>query len=422
MAANENQIDPAFKFLFQTTGSGESLRLDIPKRYLIFTGGRGSMKSHSLATWVCWNTTFPYKQRTLYSRYTLTSAEISIIPEFLEKVEMLGMGPMVHSTSKKVVNTITGSDILFRGIKTSSGNQTAKLKSIPGLNVFVVDEAEEFESEKDFDTIDESIRAADVPNIIILILNPSNTEHWIYKRFFEGWTKYINIDGFQIPMSTHPEVIHTHTTYLDNLKNLSQSFIDKAHTLKQLNPKKYAHRFLGKWLEQAEGVVYENWKEGEFDESLPYCFALDYGYFPDPLALVKVAVDKKRKLIYVKEYCYQTKLSTEDIHALIDRSIERRNDLIIADTNEKATTASLKKRFNVKSAMKGKGSVGDGIRDIQDYMIIVDPESHNIKKELNNYAWNDKKAGIPIDDYNHALDAMRYGFKKMTKKNRGVRA
>ena len=42
------------------------------------------------------------------------------------------------------------------------------------------------------------------------------------------------------------------------------------------------------------------------------------------------------------------------------------------------------------------------------YKLVVTPRSFNVKKELKNYAWNDKKAGIPIDNYNHAIDAIRY--------------
>jgi len=45
-----------------------------------------------------------------------------------------------------------------------------------------------------------------------------------------------------------------------------------------------------------------------------------------------------------------------------------------------------------------------------EYQIVITPESHNIKKEFKNYCWSDKKAGIPIDKYNHGIDAVRYAF------------
>ena len=46
----------------------------------------------------------------------------------------------------------------------------------------------------------------------------------------------------------------------------------------------------------------------------------------------------------------------------------------------------------------------------QDYKIVITPTSSNIRKELSNYVWNDKKAGIPVDAFNHLIDAIRYAF------------
>ena len=80
----------------------------------------------------------------------MVSASISIIPEFIEKTEIDGTSHFFHTTKTDVVNKATGSHVMFRGIKTSSGNQTAKLKSIYGITTFIVDEAEEWVSEREF--------------------------------------------------------------------------------------------------------------------------------------------------------------------------------------------------------------------------------------------------------------------------------
>lgn len=366
------------------------------------------MKSFSVALWACWNTLFP-AQRALYTRYTLTSAEISIIPEFQEKIQMLGIAPLFHANKARVVNRKTGSDILFSGIKTSTGNQTAKLKSIPGLNIFIVDEAEEFTSETDFDTIDESIRVKEADNRVIIIMNPTTEEHWVYKRFILGHEKYVEIDGHKVAISTHPDVYHIHTTYLDNLKNLSESFLEQARKIRIDNPLKYARRYIGAWQNRAEGAIYENWTEGEFDDSLPFIYGFDEGYYPDPSALVKVAVDNRRKLIYLKEMFYEQRLATPMI-------IERLKlhcafwDMIIADEKGRLIYEIKDAGFNIEKAFKYPGSVKDGIMKIEDYQIVVDPGSYNLKIELRNYVWNDKRASIPADGYDHAMDAFRYAF------------
>ena len=155
----------------------------------------------------------------------MESAEISIIPEFEDKVDLLGYADDFKRKADIVTNPSKNSCVIFRGVKTSAGNQTAKLKSIPDLNVFVVEEGEEFQSEKDFNTIDGSVSAIGVPNIIIIIMNPTDDQHWIWPRWFEKSHRYIEIDGHQIPISTHPQVTHIHTTFWDNIENISPEYV-----------------------------------------------------------------------------------------------------------------------------------------------------------------------------------------------------
>ena len=111
-------------------------------RYKHMAGGRGSGKSHCLATYLL-NKTYNEHEVILYTRWTMTSAKDSIIPEFLEKIELLNVEKDFNVTNEQIINVHTGSKILFKGINTSAGNQTAKLKSINGLTCFVLDEAEE---------------------------------------------------------------------------------------------------------------------------------------------------------------------------------------------------------------------------------------------------------------------------------------
>jgi phage terminase large subunit len=419
--SNDIYINPAYGRLFSP---------DILPRYVLFTGGRGSSKSFTVSTFLCDALRRYQNWKALFTRYTLTSAEISIIPEFSEKLDLIGVRDQCHVTKKTIEHKKTGSSIIFSGIKTSTGNQTAKLKSIPGLNVFVIDEGEEFVSEKDFNIIDDSIRVEGVPNLVVIIMNPQTVTHWIWDKWIKDSHKMVTVDGVQIPISTHPDILHIHTTYLDNVSNLAESYLSKIRKLREdsIDPKtghpkkdsKYAHRFLGAWLTMAEGAIFKNWKEGEFDETLPYCFAMDEGFFPDPLTLAKIAVDKRRKLIYLKELEYKTELSTEEVKALFEREVKSKRELIVADDKGRLIGDLSKDKWNIRKAVKWPGSVKDQIRDIQDYTIIVTPESYNAKMELNNYVWNDKKASIPIDAFNHLLDPLRYGFGKLVGKRTGV--
>ena len=368
------------------------------KRYFLITGGRGSSKSFSVSDFLL-RLTYESEQVVLFTRWTLTSAEISIIPEFTEKMDINNAHADFDTSRGIVENKITGSKIIFRGIKTSSGNQTANLKSIKGVTTWVLDEAEELVEEGIFDKIDDSIRHKSVQNRVIIILNPVTDAHWIYKRFFESGLR--------------DDTEYIHTTYLDNIENLNKSFIQKAESIKISNPIKYKHTYLGEWLDKAEGVVFDNWEVGEFDSSLPYLFGQDYGFSIDPTTLIRVAIDEGKKIIYCKEEYYLQGLSTGQIDELNKKYAY--SYIIVADSAEPRLIDELKKLGNkMIEAHKGQGSVSAGLLAMLDYKLIIEKESVNLQKELRNYIWIDKGSKLVCDEYNHAIDAIRYAFTYMT--------
>lgn len=377
-------------------------------RYFVCTGGRGSGKSFSVNLF---NTqlTFQEKQRILFTRYTMTSARISIIPEFTEKIDVLNANDYFDVKQSEIENTANGSTVIFKGIKTGSGEQTANLKSLQGITTWVLDEAEELHDESLFDKIDLSIRTKGVQNRVIIILNPATKEHWIYKRFFELAGVAPGFNGVK------DDVTYIHTTYLDNIDNLDESFLKRVEQIKTQHPKKYNHQILGGWLEKSEGVIFENWRLGAFVDTGQTIFGQDYGFYPDPTTLIQISVDKKRKLIYVKE-CYSgNKHTTEEIVEL--NKLHCGRTLIIADSAEPRLINDIRRSgVNIRGAEKGPGSIAAGIKLLLEYELIIDPESTEIVKELNNYAYSDKKTKLAIDDWNHRIDPLRYAADFILKK------
>jgi phage terminase large subunit-like protein len=217
------------------------LFLETPEsRYYFITGGRGSGKSWTLALFLL-NLTYESGHVILFTRWTLTSAFISIIPEFIDKIGLMGKDADFEITQSEIINRLTGSKIIFRGIKTSQGTATANLKSIAGVTTWVLDEAEELTDEDVFDRIDLSIRSKERDNRVILVMNPSFKSHWIYKRWIE---------------KSKQECTYIHTTYLDNINNLSGSFVEQAERVRVENYPRFEHLFLGKWLDDAEGLLW----------------------------------------------------------------------------------------------------------------------------------------------------------------------
>lgn len=376
------------------------LVFDNTSRYYIVTGGRGSGKSFAISTLLCLLTQ-EEGHTVLFTRYTLRAASISIIPEFVDKIERLGMETLFTITKDEIINISTGSKILFRGIKTSSGNQVANLKSLQGVTTWVLDEAEELVDESIFDTIDLSVRQKGIQNRVIMIMNPTTKEHFIYQRFFEA--KGVQ-EGSNI---TKGDTTYIHTTYLDNLDNLSESYLAQIEDIKLRRPKKFKHQILGGWLDKAEGVIFENWTIGEFKHVTKSVFGQDFGFSVDPTTLVETNIDKTNKKIYLKLHYYKPSLTTTQIAELNNRIAK--DSLIIADSAEPRLISELmSKGNNILPTIKGQGSVTYGIGMMQDFDLIVDPESTELIKELNNYCWLEKKSSTPVDDFNHAIDAIRY--------------
>ncbi len=379
-------------------------------RYFVVTGGRGSGKSFSINSFLL-ALTYEVGHVILFTRYTLTSAHVSIIPEFIEKIDIIERYSDFHITKDEIINKKTGSKIIFKGIKTSSGTQTANLKSLAGVTTWVLDEAEELTDEETFDKIDFSIRNKIKDNRVILILNPATKEHFIYQKFFEG--KGIEPGTNAIK----DDVTYIHTTYLDNIENLSKSFLDQINDIKERRPEKYKHTILGGWLDKAEGVIYNNWRVGEFNNDNGSVFGQDYGFSNDPTTLVETSIDKGKKLIYVKLHIYQTQLVTTELARLNNHFTK--GGLIVGDNAEPRLIAELKHQGNnVVPCVKHK--ITEGIEMLRDFEMIIEENSIDLIKELNNYSWLERKSQTPIDKYNHALDALRYAVSyQLSNPNKG---
>ena len=380
-------------------------------RYFVITGGRGSGKSFAITTFLAF-LTFEQGHKILFTRYTMISAANSIIPEFLEKLQLYDILDHFRITKDEILNISTGSSILFKGIRTSAGNQTAALKSISGITTWVLDEAEELIKEEDFDKIDQSVRSKSKPNRVIMVLNPATKEHWLYQRFFAAKGVNAGHNGWK------DNVTYIHTTFKDNIDNLSESFLLQLEDIRRRRPDRYNHQILGGWLDKAEGVVFSNWKIGPFNDNADYIFGQDFGFSVDPTTLIKVAINKDRKLMWIKTMYAKPGLSTKEIGELNRRYAGE--DLIICDNAEPRLISELQEYCNLKPTIKRSGSILTGIALVQDYDLVIDADSVELIKELNNYVWHERNER-PVDKWNHQLDALRYSAQYfLANANKGV--
>lgn len=379
------------------------------KFIVLVTGGRGSGKSFEVARYLE-RLTFEKNRKILFTRYTLVSASKSIIPEVEDKIERDGTSEYFKVTKDRIINKYTGSELMFMGILASSGNQTAKLKSIQGVSVFVCDEAEEWRSEEDYDKMVLSIRTKGIQNMVIVVMNPASTSHFIYQKYIKDTHRIEYIDGVPVQISTHPNVLHIHTTYLDNLEYLSKEFLQEVEDIKLNNPSKYERVVIGRWADMNDGAIFKNYSTIDAIPSyVGNCsVALDFGYTNDPTAGVLCAVHGNT--LYLDEICYATHMGSRDIiktlrpYSALDITADSADPRLIDELRAGG--------LRVSPVRKGAGSIIAGINKMLDMNIVVTSRSKNIIYELDNYCWAKDKEGNyinePIDENNHAMDAVRY--------------
>ena len=203
------------------------------KRYVYVKGGRGSGKSFAVSDYAL-RLTYDSNRVVLFMRYTMVAASISIVPEFTSQMERQECRGDFDIKGSEIINIHTGSKIIFKGVKTSSLNQTANLKSIEGLTDAIYDEFEEHPDQDSFDKLDESIRSVGASNKLVLVSNALHLHSWQSKQFFEQQGLYFDMTD------------RIHTTFEHNYENLSESWHKKRLIVKNKYPKKYDKDYLGK--------------------------------------------------------------------------------------------------------------------------------------------------------------------------------
>lgn len=389
---------------------------DLRTRYAVITGGRGSGKSFAVASLLIALTDSPrYAGKTiLFTRYTLTNAETSIIPEFVDKIERGNMERDFARSGNCITNTRTGCNIIFKGIKTSSGVNTAALKSIPNLVLWVNDESEELTDEVTFDTIDLSIRDRDVPCQVWLVLNPADISHFIYRRFFAAYGVAGGWNGVR------DDVTYIHTDYHDNADNLPPDYIDKAERLRRTDPSKYAHIWLGEWAMNRDGLIYPDWEPiaaDEWPDGLPQWYGLDWGY-TDPTAVVRECYDPVTGTLYVRELAAMHGSIPADVAPVIIADAQaigyRPGDcLIYCDSANPAGRDELRRLFSLNALDADKRDKNYQISWMRGFRVKYIGDG--IAREVKLYSYQPSKydrsifTSTPQDGNDHFMDAARYG-------------
>ncbi|ELC8455782.1 PBSX family phage terminase large subunit [Clostridium perfringens] len=400
-------------------GKGYKTFWNFKGRYRVIKGGRGSKKSTTTAQWIIYNMMKYPKANTLVIRRVFNTHKDSTYTQLKWAANNLGVSHLWHFSKSPLEATYipTGQKILFRGL-----DDPMSITSITVEYGYLCwawfEEAFQVMNEDDFNKVDMSIRGELPPGYfkqITLSFNPWSEKHWLKKRFFD--------------VENDSNILAITTNYKCN-EWLGPDDRALFEQMKKNNPRRYKIEGLGEWG-IAEGLVYDNFYIQEFNieeiskrPGIESIFGLDFGYTNDPTAFIGCLVDEKTKELFIFDEHYQKAMSNTDIVNMIKYKGYSK-ETIIADSAEPKSIDDIKRKGvkRIKAAAKGRDSILNGIQNIQDYKIYVLPKCENTIVELNNYVWDVKEGQIlnkPIDDYNHLMDALRYAFEKIKRKNKAM--
>ena len=397
----------------KAVGKGYKDFIMCKKRYRVVKGSRGSKKSTTTAQDIILKMTMYPLANTLVIRKTFNSHKDSTWTQLKWAAKNLGLEDDWNFSKSPLEATrkSTGQKILFRGL-----DDPMSITSITVEHGYLCwawfEEAFQVMNEDDFNKVDMSIRGQ-LPDgyykQITITFNPWSEKHWLKKRFFD---------------TNDPNILALTTTYECN-EWLGPDDRALFEQMKINNPRRYNIEGLGNWG-IAEGLVYENFIEQEFDymdiskrAGAKTVFGLDFGYTNDPTAFVAAIVDQENKELYIFDEHYQKAMTNEDIANMIKYKGYSK-ETITADSAEPKSIDDIKSKgiYRIKAAKKGKDSILNGIQNIQDYKIIIHPKCENFLIEINNYVWSNKNGVVinkPIDDFNHLQDALRYAMEGIKK-------
>lgn len=423
-------------------GGGYDDFIRTKKFYRVCRGSKGSKKSRTTALDIILKMTKYPLANTLVIRKVFGTLQDSCYTDLLWAIDRTKLTqywkPSVNPL--KITNTQTGQVILFRGM-----DDALKLASITVRKGYLcwvwIEEAYEITNEDEFDKLAMSIRGLLPPESglwkqITLTFNPWSEHTWLKRRFWDA------------PLEREKDRIFTKVTTFRCNEWLGPDDIARYEDMYVRNPRAARVYCDGEWG-IAEGLIYEDWTEEAFDPweimgnpNVKPVFGLDFGYRVSYNAFVAALIDLNRRVIWVYDEMYEKGMSNIDIAKKLTMMGYAKEE-IWADSAEPKSIFELRNGFTeetveqdgvvtlehwqlprIREALKGPDSVMNGIQNIQSFHIIVHPTCRNFIIELNNYCYevdkDGKRTGRPVKDFDHLMDALRYGCARYFIKGRGL--
>lgn len=377
-----------------------------------FSGGRGSGKSSTVSIIVPLLLVSNPGTHALVLRKVANTIRDSVYAQYIWAIGELGMAAYWEAkvSPMELIYKPTGQKIMFRG-----ADDPMKIKSIKVPFGYI--------AVTHFEEKDQFAGRAEIRTIL--------------QSTMRGGSKYWNFESYNPPISrdnwANKDSLEERTdrlchksTYLQAPPEwLGEQFLAEAEHLKATDERAYQHEYLGIPVGTG-GNVFDNLELREItDEEMSHFDhiyqGVDYGWFPDPFAFIRLHYDRARETIYLMDEIYQNKLTNEASGNII---IQRgyKDAYITCDSAEPKSVADYRAMgLPAKAAVKGPGSVDYGMKWLQRRKIVIDRKrTPNAYNEFVNYEYDRNKDGDIISGYpdenNHLIDAARYAVERISRR------
>lgn len=396
-----DMIPDAFHWVIRDIRNHKHLEYD-------FTGGRGSTKSSNVAQIIIELMKNNHNIHAVVCRQVGNTIKDSVYAKIKWAIGMQEVEEEFDSKLSPLEITLkaTGQKIYFRG-----ADDPDKIKSINPefgyIGILWFEELDQFKGPAEVRKIEQSaIRGGDIAWIFKTFNPPKSANNWA--------NEYIN-------EPKESRIVHK-STYQDVPPEwLGKPFIEEAEHLKEINPEAYEHEYGGvangnggNVFEYLEFRTITDEEIATFDRIYQ---GVDWGWYPDIYAFKRLYVDEARKKIYhIAEHCGHKWKNSDTAQWIIDNGY---NDYIITcDSAEPKSVNDYKDAgLPARGAVKGPGSVEYGMKYLQGYTHVIDPDRTPFTyKEYKNYEYERDKDGNVISGYpdkdNHTIDADRYALEQ----------
>ena len=376
------------------------------------SGGRGSLKSSFISIVVPLLLIQNPGTHALVLRKVANTIRDSVYAQYSWAIGELGMAAFWDAkvSPMELIYKPTGQKIMFRG-----ADDPMKIKSIKVPFGYI--------AVTHFEEKDQFAGRAEIRNILQSTMR-GGTVFWN----FESYNPPISRDNWanKDSLEERADRLCHKSTYLQAPPEwLGQQFIDEAEHLKAADERAYQHEYLGIPVGTG-GNVFENLELREItDEEISHFDQIyqgvDWGWFPDPFAFIRLHYDRARETVYLIDEIYQNKLTNEASGEIIKKR-NYADAYITCDSAEPKSTADYRSMgLPAKGAIKGAGSVDYGMKWLQRRKIVIDRHrTPNAYNEFVNYEYERNKDGDIISGYpdanNHLIDATRYALERISRR------